>query len=743
MKTPSARQLLPVLVAVLAGLSLGAGHVRIAERTELEAGPAGWQVNTPNIPVLLARLAGPPNRPGDGWPLASHAALVAPGSRVQAVEVAATLPENGHLEVVFEGSGAQAGVALQLDRGRSPYAIVTTAAALSLDASHPTSDWAALDCDGTLPTPTTERVRAGLTRETDAIRVSLAVGDAPASEVRCAWGRPTSGASLRSGLRRIGIRSLSLTQQGRPEVRLGAPGPAYGRRALWGLIAAFVLGGLATVLRFVDRVAVRGAPLVVSMAPLLLVWPLSGADLVAGLQAVRVVADAPLMAAVAVPLALSALLVALFSMARTGRAEGALPRLVQVGLGAALGLAAIPAYGPVGAVAVVPGAVAGVGLGWLGARLGGRGWGPVPAMVIGAAVFGGCVAVAAPRYGMATTYAATMGMAVAGVIWANVQRPRGFNLLSLGLMCLAIFFADQGLRWTDTGARVTGRSARARPGAVEDAKEAINGTFSSFEALENTRSWSDYPFQDYPVEPAPRRTGATRVVALGGSSTGGAWQNDDLGQFWPAELERRHGSGLQAVNQGVGGWTTLHIRRFLETRLADVDPDVVVLYVGHNDIVTESVRPYGELFEAWKQGTDLTVSVSGVVADVPLYQLARFGLQGAFGSAVQPAVPVRDARANLETIIGLLAPREIPLILAREGIAPDPSVLDRYGEMLAAVAASADRVEFVDTSAALTGPGAGEVFLDNCHLTERGHVRVAEAVRETLVAQGWVGRSGR
>ena len=101
------------------------------------------------------------------------------------------------------------------------------------------------------------------------------------------------------------------------------------------------------------------------------------------------------------------------------------------------------------------------------------------------------------------------------------------------------------------------------------------------------------------------------------------YMNDNPDQFWPAELERQHGTSVQAINQGVGGWTTLHIRRFLETRVEDVDPDVVVLYIGHNDLMTESIRPYGELYAAWQRGTDLSITVSGALSNVPLYQLMR------------------------------------------------------------------------------------------------------------------------
>lgn len=732
------RRWLPVVVVALAGASLGGGAAHVSDRVLLEQGPEGWHRTVPRIPVLLAQLAGPPNQPGDGWPLASHGALSAPGDRVQALEVAATLPDTGHLEVVLEGSGAQQGVALQVDRGGQPYAVVTTAASISTDASQPMEDRTPLSCTGALPAPTTERVVARLEREGGGVEASLTVGEAAPVVVRCTWGRPTTGASVRSGLRRVGLRSLAVSPQGGPRHSISAPPSRPGRVALASLLGFLVAAALAASARLHPRLRVRGGPMVLVAAPLVGVAALATADLSAALQAVRIVVDAPLWAAVGVPAALSALLALLLALQRASAGLSRLSRGARLGWAAVLGLAAVPAYGLLGLLAVPLAMGFGEGVTWLAGRLGARGAGPVPPLVIGGVGLGVLAALAGPRHGMATTYAAGAGMALGGLIWANVRRPRGFNLISLVLMGTVVGVADLGLRWTDTGARLTGRSSRARPGGADDDREAVSGTFSSFEALEHTRAWSDYPYQDYPVEPPPRRGDAVRVVAMGGSSTGGAWQNDDLSQFWPAELERRHGPSIQAVNLGVGGWTTLHVRRFLETRVDDADPDVVVLYIGHNDVVTESVRPYGQLFEAWRHGSDATVAFSGAMSAVPLYQLARFGLQGAFGSAQGAAVPVGDARENLQTIQGLLAPRGVPLLLAREGVGPDPSVLDAYGAMLAELARASTQVGFVDTSAALTGPGAGDVFLDNCHLTERGHARVAEAVRQALLDAGWI-----
>lgn len=734
MSPPRWRRLLPVLLLALVGLSVGLGAARVLEREALSGGPESWRLHTPKIPVLLARLAGPPNLPGQGWSLASHGAWVAPGQRIHTLKVRAHIPENGRLEAVLDASGGQSGVGLWLDRGRTPFSGVYTMGPASSDASQPLEDRAPVPCDGELPAITEDNVAVEVHKEARVLKVSVAQGSGSPTTVTCRWERPTTGASVRSGLRRIGLQQLTVEAQGQGPAVWTAPGVDGTTRGLAALVGVLAFGGLGAGLR---AAGARGAELVVPTLPLLAVWPLSGSDVEAGLQAARLVFDDPIRAAVGGPLWLSAALAALVLCGRVARLREA-PLPWMAGLGALVGLVAVPGYGAVGLGAVVLAAGVAAGLTWLSPRLDDPGIGPVPALVVGAAAGTGLTLVLQPRFGMAATYAGVAGMALGAVVWANVRRVRGYNVLSLVLMGAVVFVADQGLRWTQTGARVTGRSARARPGAEDDAKTALAGAFSSFEALEVTKSWSEYPRQDYPVAPPARRADAVRLVAMGGSSTGGAWQNDDLDEFWPAELERQRGPSVQAVNLGVGGWTTLHIRRFIETRLDDVDPDVVVVYVGHNDMVTESARPYSELLAAWRSGSDASVAVSGALARVPLYQLLRFSLQAVAGRQLGAAVPVADARANLTAVADRLEARGTPLLLAREGVAPDPSVLDDYAAMMRTLAQSRPRVAYVDTAAALTGPGAGDVFLDNCHLTERGHARVAAAIDGALSEAGWL-----
>ncbi len=732
----SVRRWGPVVLAMLAGASLGAGISQVRERAALEQGPDGLVRVSPSIPVLLRRLTGPPNPASHGWPLASLEALAVKAPRIQAVEIDAVLPEDGRVQLVLEGGNTRDGVALQISRGRRPFSLVTTATELNLGAAHATHDWERLSCDRALPTPTVGPIRARIESDVGWITAGLAVGDEPMVTARCKWGQPLQDASIRAGLRSIGIQRVAVSILDQPTVTFAAPRSSTAMYWLAAGLGMALVGGLAALGRF--TLGTRGGVITALALPLLAVFPLSGRDVEAGLQAMRLVVDAPLWSALVVPLSVSICVATVQAMAHmSGKDRPLSPRWTSA-LGGLLGLAAVPGYGAFGAIMVLPGLGLGAAWGVVRSAWGVQGRGPWTAAVLGGGVAVTAALLFGPRYGMAATYAAVVGMLLGTMVWANVARPRGFNLVSLLMVGAMAAAADQGLRWTDTGSRLTGRSARALPGPNDRGSDHLAGTFSSFEALENRRTWSAYPSQDYPVEPVRRRPHAVRVVALGGSSTGGAWQNDSLDEFWPAELERRHGHSLQVINQGVGGWTTLHIRRFLETQLDVLDPDLVVLYIGHNDILTESTRPYGDLLAAWQSGSDLSVSVSGAMARVPLYQLARFGLQSALDRNGMAAVPVEDARSNLDGMARLLRPRRVPILAVREGVAPDPTVLDPYGDMLAAWSRETERTAYLDTDATLTGPEAGAVFLDDCHLTKRGHSRVAEAVQQALVEQGWI-----
>ena len=89
------------------------------------------------------------------------------------------------------------------------------------------------------------------------------------------------------------------------------------------------------------------------------------------------------------------------------------------------------------------------------------------------------------------------------------------------------------------------------------------------------------------------------------------------------------------------------------------------------------------------------------------------------------AVPLADAEDNLQAIIALVTGRGGKVLLASEGLSPDPGPLADYNAMMAQTASAHDNVWYVDTAGILYAEQGPSWFLDDCHLTEAGHRLVA------------------
>ncbi len=741
-----------VAIGAACGLALGLGGVVTGERLRMDAGPPGWRLDHPDVPVRLARLAGPPRLPGQGWPLDSHGLLTRdlPGvdrSDGQAVEVLAELPVGGQLELRL--GQADRGVALVLSRVGEGLAAVATTDADRTAPVGPGQPRRWLDCEGALAVPGEGPVAVSL-----AVEAGVATARVGDSSTRCRMTRGGGPAAsgrvgLRAGLRRVGIHAIAAA--GQPAQQ--APGPAWPLR----LLGALLGGGLgAGVVLLGARRGLRPGLLALAMLPWLLVPWLAGSDLAAGLQAARISADQPVAWALALPLGLSAALLLALLQARLVRGGGkpdaaSLPgtRALLLVLGAALGLPALVALGLPGLLVVVIGVALAFVLPLVLSRLGPAA-DRATAGALGIALLAGLAAWAAdPHFGVAVPLAQGAALLLALLVWANARAAevRGFNLLSLALFVGALSFAEQALTWTATGMSLVGVSSRAAPAGSPGADPAtpapgaaddLGTAFRSFEALDNVREFQRYPIQDYPVKPPPRAA-PVRIAALGSSSTAGAYQNDDVDEFWPADLDRLLGPDVQVVNQGVGGWTSLHVRRYVETRPEVLDADILVLYLGHNDLLTESPRPYRQLYAAWKAGGSASTVVSDVLGDIRLYQLLRFSLQALTGVGVGPAVPVDDAADNLATIADLQQQRGGKVLLVSEGLAPDPSVMQPYVDLMQELARTrGDHVAFLDGGALLGDPSRSGLFLDDCHLTRQGHELLAAGIAGALKDQGWV-----
>lgn len=90
-----------------------------------------------------------------------------------------------------------------------------------------------------------------------------------------------------------------------------------------------------------------------------------------------------------------------------------------------------------------------------------------------------------------------------------------------------------------------------------------------------------------PEIPVTRSPGSWRIAVIGASTVMGAYAAD-TDQTFPLLLqqrlrERHPGRLIEVVNAGIVGFTLRDQQRMLETKVAALQPDLVIVYPGFND----------------------------------------------------------------------------------------------------------------------------------------------------------------
>ncbi|UCC98535.1 MAG: SGNH/GDSL hydrolase family protein [Phycisphaerales bacterium] len=92
----------------------------------------------------------------------------------------------------------------------------------------------------------------------------------------------------------------------------------------------------------------------------------------------------------------------------------------------------------------------------------------------------------------------------------------------------------------------------------------------------------------------PKPTGQFRIVCMGGSTTY-TTEVEDYRLSYPSLLERElksRGYGhVTVINAGVGAWTSWESLINFELRVLDLEPDMIIVYHGVNDILSRFVWP--------------------------------------------------------------------------------------------------------------------------------------------------------
>jgi len=327
---------------------------------------------------------------------------------------------------------------------------------------------------------------------------------------------------------------------------------------------------------------------------------------------------------------------------------------------------------------------------------------------------------------MGWLYTVFAGLSLGALVWVNVHptRIRYYNLSALSLACALLGSTEVMVRYTHMGSLWNAADVYRGAGSISTLIEQFEGMASGVPSI--------YPAKGFPVALPPKQA-ERRVVCLGASSTGGAFQNDSLDEFYPARMAQMQPGGTETVNQGVGGWTSFHIRQFLDGYADAIDGDVWTIYLGVNENLPTPL-PFAALYEAWKEGA-LTDELPALDS-IRLYQALRL-----LARSIKPGggvgVPPESLRENLVHIVKLAKERDVKVLLMSEGVRPDPRILWHYSTVMEQVAeSSGSHVVYLDTASILDGVGS-RAFIDSNHLTDLGHRTVATAVSDELTRLGW------
>ena len=356
-------------------------------------------------------------------------------------------------------------------------------------------------------------------------------------------------------------------------------------------------------------------------------------------------------------------------------------------------------------------------------RRGAPGW--AGAALLGATLGGG-PALAAGAPAAATLLFALTGALVAllGALQLHARSLRGYNVISLLVATASLFSLEFAIRQTSVGDFWNGEDRSRGAGTAT----TLSAEFEALAAADPTT----YPSEGYPVQAPPKRA-PLRIVCLGGSSTGGAFQNDDLADFYPARLAERLGPGIEVINQGTGGWNSLHIALFAEQSLERLRPDIVTVYAGVNDQV-ESPILYRELHAAWADG-HLRPGATGPADSIRLFQGLRFAARGLRGSVI--AVPPEHTADNLRRVVAAAEAVGARTLLMSEAVQPRPEAFAPYWRAMQGVAEGHPDAAFLHTAEQLRGLGP-KGFLDQNHLSDLGHRKLAERVEGALRGKTWL-----
>ena len=655
-----------LLFAVLCGAIFGLLVAQAFGLAASNGAPDGWSKGEAGVPFRRADLMGELDESSKAWSI-DHFQAITSGEPTQELSVTVSIPEGGEVRIFPAATPPP----VRPRHGGMHHSTVSrgepTGAAILLRRSLGGAAYGTLiqdQSEGSLGCSGSLPIPTNTPYQLSITRTSSGfTATAGGETMSCRTESRDLPPAIQSGLQRIHVREIatSSSSQSTP-------------KSMVYFVFFTILGGLLAgcALIMERRLGANKTLCAITLSPLLLAWPLSELNGLALIEQLRAPELSPYTFFLTGPLTITLFLKALHHSVRMSRNTPLKSRK------------------SIGGITLM----AGASITW--------------AVLVGSTHVG------------VVAYTALFGLAIGGLVWvnSNSQSVRFFNGISVALFCTSMVFAETALRFSETG---SGWSPLGRM-SYDQSLGWVRSTLSDFEALDRGEH-TIYPSEGYPVE--FQSTNKQRVVCLGSSATGGAFQNDDLDDFYPARLSEVLGDEFDVINQGVGGWTTFHMAQYFATKAAELSPDIVTVYAGHNDLLTKSTAPYRDLYKAWQ--SDSEPKGPSVLDSVLLYQ----GLRFIVGAVVNPegsvAVPLDHARENLILIIDAAEDLESEVILMTEAISPDSGTMVAYANMMVELAESYENTSYVEIPAVVLGRGSS-MFLDDVHLTDAGHRAVANEI---------------
>ena len=264
----------------------------------------------------------------------------------------------------------------------------------------------------------------------------------------------------------------------------------------------------------------------------------------------------------------------------------------------------------------------------------------------------------------------------------------------------------------------------------------------------------------------PRGEVRWRALALGGSTTFGERLEREE-ETWVHVLEQRlraaHGGGVDVVNGGVGGYTLVENLVHYTTLLTHLEPDVVIVYAGINDVHPRLHDPamtldYSSYWKPWRAEETLLPEpprLLGSSSTYRLYYLLRYvegaRLGGIQGAASSPASgePAANLAHNDATVFARDLENLARFVLAqgrRVAIVPQYFSPRNEGDALFARALAEHNAVCEQVATKLHVPFARRIVepglfadddtFDNCHFDARGSEKMAAAIERFLLESG-------